>query len=478
MSVNRRFSVGMAWMFAGNWIEQAINFAVFVALARLLGVEAFGLAAMAAAFVILAEFLVRETLTEPLIARDELSPGHLDAAFLALAALSAATAGGIALAAGPIAALYGEPEVAPLLRGLCPAVLIVGLGAVPVAVLRREMRFDVLSRRAVAGVLCGGAAGLGMALAGFGVWSLVGQRLAQVGANALWAWAAAGWRPGRAARPDHFDDLAGFGAKVVGLRAAELASAQAPSVIIGALLGAEALGRFAVALRLVEVAALLLVAPVQAVAQPAFAALRRAGGEAGALLARIAEISSLVGFSAFAGLAVLAGPATTALLGPEWAEAAPVLQALCLAGGYLCVEKVQTAFCLAAGRAGGLMAIAWAEAALGAAAIAILAPHGPAAAALAFAGRWLLLWPLRFRLVARAGGPPPRRYLEIFAASLAAAAVAALTLELFLRHAAAGLSPGAVIGFGTLIGAGVLLAVLAVALPGRLRTLRSLASGR
>jgi hypothetical protein len=56
--------------------------------------------------------------------------------------------------------------------------------------------------------------------------------------------------------------------------------------------------------------------------------------------------------------------------------------------------------------------------------------------------------------------------------------VAALTLELFLRHAAGGLSPGAVIGFGTLIGAGVLLAVLAVALPGRLRTLRSLASGR
>ena len=68
MSITRQFSKGVAWMAAGNWLEQAINFVVFVVLARLLVAEAFGLLAMATAFVILSEFLVRETLSEFLIA--------------------------------------------------------------------------------------------------------------------------------------------------------------------------------------------------------------------------------------------------------------------------------------------------------------------------------------------------------------------------------------------------------------------------
>ncbi|MCP5433185.1 MAG: oligosaccharide flippase family protein, partial [Alphaproteobacteria bacterium] len=88
MSERRRFSVGMAWMFAGNWVEQACNFAIFVTLARILGAEAFGLAMMAMAFIVFAEFLVRETITEGLIQQHEVEPGHLDATFWLLALLS------------------------------------------------------------------------------------------------------------------------------------------------------------------------------------------------------------------------------------------------------------------------------------------------------------------------------------------------------------------------------------------------------
>ena len=54
-------------MAAGNWIEQAVNFAVFVILARLLGAQAFGILAMASVVIVLSEFLVRETFAEGLI---------------------------------------------------------------------------------------------------------------------------------------------------------------------------------------------------------------------------------------------------------------------------------------------------------------------------------------------------------------------------------------------------------------------------
>ena len=83
MSVARQFSAGVAWMAAGSWAEQAINFAIFVILARLLGAEAFGLLAMASAFVVFSEFLVRESLSEVLISTEDRKSTRLNSSHLA-----------------------------------------------------------------------------------------------------------------------------------------------------------------------------------------------------------------------------------------------------------------------------------------------------------------------------------------------------------------------------------------------------------
>ena len=64
MSIQKKFASGVAWMSAGGWIEQAINFVIFAILARLLGVETFGFLAMAAAFVLISESIVREFVSE------------------------------------------------------------------------------------------------------------------------------------------------------------------------------------------------------------------------------------------------------------------------------------------------------------------------------------------------------------------------------------------------------------------------------
>ncbi len=73
MAAKSGFGRGVAWMAIGNWTEQAINLVIFILMARLLGAEAFGLLAMAAAFVILCEFLVRESLSDYLIAAESLA---------------------------------------------------------------------------------------------------------------------------------------------------------------------------------------------------------------------------------------------------------------------------------------------------------------------------------------------------------------------------------------------------------------------
>ena len=58
----RQFAVGVAWIGAASWIEQVLNLAIFVLIARLIGTEKFGLAGMALAFILMSETLVRSTL--------------------------------------------------------------------------------------------------------------------------------------------------------------------------------------------------------------------------------------------------------------------------------------------------------------------------------------------------------------------------------------------------------------------------------
>ena len=404
MSIERQFSKGVAWMAAGSWIEQAFNFVIFVILARLLGAEAVGLAAMAVSFLVLAASLVRETFTEYLISQDEPTQEDYNAVFWCLLILAAALASLMVLFSGPIARFYDEPQVAGFLRALSPVVLMIGLTAVPVAILRRLMRFNVLSIRAIAGVIVGGIVGIGMALSGFGVWSLIFQYLALIATNAVLAWFAVDWRPGMPPPLAKLRQVGRFGTQVMGLRTAELTATQAPLVMIGATLGATALGQFSIAWRLIEIGSILVITPLRMTSQSAFAAIARSGKSAANLLRDLLDVISLLAVPAFAGLAVLAPYVIPTVFGSGWDDAVPVLQVLCAAGIFFCFEKVQQAYCLAAGEARQVAWVSWAEALLGVLLIWLFGQHGILAVAAIFSLRYWVLWPFRFAIVQRLGG--------------------------------------------------------------------------
>ncbi|MGB5869471.1 MAG: oligosaccharide flippase family protein, partial [Albidovulum sp.] len=406
MSVSRQFSHGVAWMAIGNWVEQAVNFAVFVTLARLLGAKDYGLLAMAMVFIVLCESLVRESLSEYLISAHDPAPEDFNATFWLLAGLGVMLAVVLALVSGIAARAYGEPEVQRLILALSPSVIIVALNAVPVAILRRALSFRILSLRAIAGVVLGGVVGIGMALNGYGVWSFVGQWLTLISTNAVMAWTAVDWRPGFKTSRAHLGRAASFGGKVLGLRAGELAATQTPLLVIGATLGPVATGLFSVSWRLVETLSFLIVTPLRQASQSAFAALQRQGGGAGLLLVDIARLTGLVAMPFFAGLAVLAGPIITLVFGEEWLRAAPVLSVMAAMGAYLCISRVQISFCLAAGRAGAISVLAWLIVGLAALFIWIASGWGIEAVAAAVVVAHVLLWPFYLVIVARIAGMP------------------------------------------------------------------------
>ncbi len=437
MSEDRQqVGASIAWMAMGNWVEQAFNVLIFVILARLLGVEAFGLIAMAAAIVILCEFLVRETLTEYLVAAPDQDQAHADAVFYCLIAFAALLFAGLYLASGLIAGLYQQEIVADLIQYLGASVVLVAFGAVPASLLRRHMQFKALALRAVAGVVCGGIIAVWMALNGYGVWALVAQRLVQVGVNTGLAWGAVSWRPKWSLSGAAVREIFGLGTTVLAFRGAQIARVQLPMAVIGALLGPTVLGYFSLAWRLVEIASFLVSTPIRMVSQSAFAARLREGRPAQTLLIELSRLSGWIAFPAMFGMMVLSVPIVDLVFGDKWAPAALALSIIGLIGAYLAIEVVHQSYCLAARKVGALALVVWLEVGLAAAAVAAMRGHGLSGVAYGFAASFLVLWMLRFAIVARLSGVAVTTLVRQHVAPLLVSAAMA-GLVAWLMHAVA-----------------------------------------
>jgi O-antigen/teichoic acid export membrane protein len=332
MSMKRRATRGVIWAAAGSWGREAAGFAVFLILARLLGPEAYGLVAMATVVIAVAQLLVADVIQEPLIQRENLEPGHLDAAFWSLLALAVTVMLAAMAAAEPVAALFDEPEVARLIWSLSGLPVLNALVAVPTALLRREMRYGVLAARALLGVIGGGAVGIGMALTGQGALSLVGHLLTQEIVAVLVLWLAIDWRPRWRHARRHFRDLRVPGTYMIGVRLVLLVQQQSPRVLIGYFLGPVALGLYGASWRIVEILYLLLIRPLSDVALPAFAHLQDDMERFRQVLYAARRLGAVIAMPTFVGLALVAPELLPAAFGGQWNGAIPVVQLLAIGG--------------------------------------------------------------------------------------------------------------------------------------------------
>jgi O-antigen/teichoic acid export membrane protein len=406
MSMKRRVTRGVVWATAGAWGREAAGFAVFLILARLLGPEAYGLVAMATVVIAVAQLLVDDVIQGPLIQRQDLEPGHLDAAFWSLLALAVALMLAAIAAAGPVAALFGEPEVATLIRWLSVLPVLNALSAVPTALLRREMRYSVLALRSLLAVVGGGAVGIGMALAGQGALSLVGYLLAQGMVGALVLWTASEWRPQRRHSRRHFRSLWAPGAYMIGVRLMLLIQQQSPRVLIGYFLGPIPLGLYAVAWRIMEILYLLLIRPLSDVALPTFARLQDDMEHLRQVLYAARRLGALITLPTFVGLALVAPELLPAALGGHWDGAIPVVQVLALAGGCMSILSIAGMMPQALGRWDLVLGMRALATALIVAAIFLVREAGLVAIAAAVAAGEALMILISFAVIRRLTAEP------------------------------------------------------------------------
>ena len=332
MSLREKAVGGLVWSVVQKWGRAAVTTVAFIALARLLPPEAFGLVALATAITAFIEILLDQGFSAAIVQRTDLKRGHLDTAFWISVLIGVVLTLGAIAVSELAATLFEEPQLAPLLRWLSLSFIFVALSSTQTAILQRKLAFKSLASRSLAAAVAGGIVGVSMAFAGYGVWSLVGQNLVRGLVGVIVLWRASNWRPGLNVTKTHYRELFTFGVSVTGNNILHAFTRRSDDFLIGYFLGPTLLGYYTVGYRLLLVTMRLVTGIVNSVAFPTFSRIQQNRKRTRRAFYEVTRYTSLLAFPVFFGLAILAPELVTALFGEKWAPSIPVMQILALIG--------------------------------------------------------------------------------------------------------------------------------------------------
>jgi O-antigen/teichoic acid export membrane protein len=231
-----------------------------------------------------------------------------------------------------IAGFYDKPQLRLLTIVVAFNFLIGSLNVVQNALLQKSLNFQTLFWIESVAISISGIAALVLALAGAGVWSLVGQSLTLtlIRTAVMWHWSS--WRPGRSFDPAAVKELLRFGRHVIGSNIIIYWAQNFDKLVIGRQLGSSALGIYNMADRLMRLPLTNVTAVTGAVMFPALSTLQGEVDSVKRVYLRANRLIALLTFPMMLGLIVVAEPAILVFYGEQWRNAVSILQLLSLAG--------------------------------------------------------------------------------------------------------------------------------------------------
>ncbi len=445
------------WRSGSQIVAQLITWGATLVVLWLLDPSDYGIFAMTQTLIQLLNFLNGYGFASSLIQRESISTHAVRQAFGLLLLLNCALAALQYAIAPMVAAYYGHPILADLLRVQCLIFLALPFMIVPDVLLSRRMDFRRIAIVNLASAVISASVALYCAWHGFGVWTLVIAPIA-----AFWSRAILLLLATRLFVLPSFDfrgagAMAQFGSAMLASQLLWILQTQSDVFFAGRRFDEHDVGIYAQALFLTQLFLSKFVPPLNDVAFPAYSRLQ---GDPGAMrwsFLKSVRLIMLVACPVYLGMAVTAGPLIGTVLAPKWSEMAPLVTLLALA---MPLMTLQTLFAPATTGLGWpqiSVRTAACGAALFMAAFAIGVQYGPAGLAWAWLGASPLLLAATIMLSRPALGVGFRDVAQAALPGLGCALIMAILVEgiaLLLQATMPGLP--APLMLGLLVASGVI----------------------
>lgn len=330
--VSGRAASGVLWLTAQKWAIRLLGFVTIAVLTRLLSPADFG--TVAAASTVLPFFFLLADLgfAAYIVQVDKSDQRMLSTAFWFSMGAGVVLCASLFALAPLLGIVFHDEGVTPVLQALSLWVVLTAAGSVPMALLRREMRFAVLAGQGAVAAAIAQVVAMVMAFSGFGVWALVAQSLVAPAITTVLVWITCRWRPTFAFSRGEFRTMATFGGQVLGVEFVAMLRAWGEAAVISATLGITALGYINIAQRLVQVVQDLTGSAIVPVTQVAFAKIRDDHERLLRAYLRALRLTYFALSLPLTMLAIVAPLVVPIVFGAGWEQSYQVTQVLALAG--------------------------------------------------------------------------------------------------------------------------------------------------
>jgi O-antigen/teichoic acid export membrane protein len=312
--------------------RQGIQWAATVVLARLLAPSDFGLLTMSAVAIAIADLLGDLGTSSAVIQRKDPSQALLSSVFWTNVGIGLLSAVALFALSPLVASYYREPRISLILKVLALVLPISAAGTVQRSFLERDLAFQQLAKAEVCSALLASTVGIGMALHGYAVWSLVTQTLVASIATTILLWLVARWKPSLVYDRAEMRSIQRYSLNLAGFNIFNFFGRNADYLLIGRFLGTQNLGYYSLAYRIMFYPLQSISAVIGRVMFPVFARVQEDDSRLCRAYVGAASSIAVVTFPMMGGLMAVSDLFVLTGFGRQWMPVVPLLLILAPVG--------------------------------------------------------------------------------------------------------------------------------------------------
>lgn len=349
-SLKHKATSGIFWRIFEQGGREIIQFVISVILARLIAPDQFGMIAMLAVFMAVANCFVDSGMGQALFRKKDRTQEDCSTVFWFSLIVAIVCYWILYFCAPLVSAFYGMQELTAILRVTSLSIIIGTLGAVNRMFLQIDLNFKVLAKCNITALIISGALGVLLAYRGFKVWALVYQNLTMTAITTACIIAKVKWYPSFIFSKKSFKDFFIFGYKLLASSLLDTVYTNIYSITIGKFYRASDLAFYNRAQSLKKMTSSLPTGILQSVTFPLLVNIQDNDDLLKNAYRRIIRISAFVIFPLCLGIGAVAYPLINTLYTETWIYAATLLSIIVFSGMWYPIHAINLNYLIVKGR--------------------------------------------------------------------------------------------------------------------------------
>lgn len=322
---------GVGWSAADAFLGHGVTLLVGLVLARLLSPEEYGLIGIVTIFTTVLMGVVDSGFSSSLVRKLSVTEDDYNTLFFFNFFVSITLFAILFVAAPWIAVFFERPQLVSLVRVMGFILILQSFSIVQDTILKRRIDFKTKTKASFISAVSSGVIGIGMAFAGYGVWSLVGQQLSRQFVYSLCLWFFNRWRPKGRFNFESLRYMWGFGWKLLLSGLLNNVWGELKKVVVSKFYSPALLGQYSKAGEFAKIFSSNFTTIIQRVTYPALAKVQDDEQRMVSAYRRIIKTTMFVVVICMFFLGAVSEPLIYCLIGPKWHIAATFLPLICIA---------------------------------------------------------------------------------------------------------------------------------------------------